>query len=567
MKTSSGFSGQHARIFATTALGLALAACGGGGGSSSGGASVGPPPPPNVPPPPVIVDPIYLVSAASPFANGCDGVAADGTLYVNSEVEPYVTINPQNTNNIVGVWQQDRWSTGGARGLVAGASFDGGKTWSRTPLPFSRCGGGNAGNHADFSRASDPWVSFGPNSIVYAISISFDGGIQAPGSDSAVLASRSLDGGKTWSAPSTLILDGSTFFNDKESITADPKIGNFAYAVWDRLPPQGGGPATFTRTTHGGASWEAARSIYDPGVNSQTLGNEIVVLPNGMLIDLFTQIDSAAGVPQKASAMIIRSADQGVTWSGPIKVADLLAVGAKDPENGSPVRDGADLPQIAVSPSGVLFMTWADGRFSGGVRDGIAITHSSDGGLTWSVPTQLNGSTASEAFEPSVHVRNDGTVTVTYFDFRNDTSTSDLPTILWLARSTDAVSWHESAIAGPFDLENAPVAEGLFVGDYQGLSSLGSVSEPFFVTTNKGNIANRTDVFSAPAVSVTTMFNLVVRALGVTAMPARPFVMTRPFHQRVVENLSHVMDRREVQWRNAIRERQGLPPLGVPERD
>jgi len=242
-------------------------------------------------------------------------------------------------------------------------------------------------------------------------------------------------------------------------------------------------------------------------------------------------------------------------------VADLLAVGARDPETGTLVRDGADLPQMAASPSGVLFMAWADGRFSGGARDGIAVTHSSDGGLTWSTPVRVNGDPAAEAFEPSVHVRSDGTISVTYFDLRNNTTDpATLPTILWLARSTDAINWHESAVAGPFDLGTAPNAEGLFVGDYQGLSSLGSVSEPFFVQTNGGNLNNRTDVFSAPAVSVTTMFNLMVRALGTTARPAPPFQMTADFRKRVSDNLGHVMERREVEWRNSIRKRQGLPP-------
>jgi Neuraminidase (sialidase) len=410
-------------------------------------------------------------------------------------------------------------------------------------------------------------VTFGPNGIVYAISISFDGGIQAPGSDSAVLASRSLDGGRTWSSPSTLIIDGADFFNDKETITADPNIPNFVYAVWDRLPPQGGGPAVFARSEDGGATWEAPRSIYDPGTASQTLGNEIVVLPNGNLVDLFTRIDTAPGGSQTAKAMVIRSTDQGTTWSAPTQVADLFAVGARDPKSGTGVRDGADLPQMAVGPTGVLFTTWADGRFSGGARDGIALSHSADGGLTWSAPVRMNGDASAEAFEPGVHVRNDGTITVTYFDFRNDTTAADLPTILWLARSNDAVNWRESAIAGPFDLENAPFAQGLFIGDYQGLSSLGSVSEPFFVQTNNGSTSNRTDVFSAPAVSVTTMFNLMVRAMGVTAQPAQPFVLTADFRKRVSDNLSHVMERREVEWRNAIRKRQGLPPLQDPERD
>lgn len=539
-----------------------LPGCGGGGGGATAGVGGMTPPPPVVPPPPPIVDPLYMVSAPSPFAANCDGAVADGTLYVNAEVEPYVAVNPQNTNNVVGVWQQDRWSNGGARGLLSGASFDGGRTWRRTPLPFSRCGGGNATNGGDYPRASDAWVSFGPNGIVYASSISFSGDTQIGEPSSAVLTSRSLDGGRTWSNPSALILDGSAFFNDKETITADPIVANFVYAVWDRLPTGKGGPAMFARSIDAGSTWEAARAIYDPGASGQTLGNEIVVLPNGTLVNLFTQINTATDGTTSAEAMIIRSIDKGTTWSAPIKVADLLAVGAKDPETGAPVRDGADLPQMAVSPSGVLYMAWADARFSGGAHDAIAVTRSSDGGTTWSAPVRVNGDASTEAFQPSVHVRSDGTISVTYFDFRNDTTDpATLPTILWLTRSNDVVNWHESAIAGPFDMKTAPSAEGLFVGDYQGLSSLGSVSEPFFVKTNSGNLNNRTDVFSAPAVSVTTMFNLIVRALGTTAQPAPPFRMTVDFRKRVSDNLGHVMERREVEWRNVIRKRQGLPPL------
>src|SRR5206468_837136 len=63
------------------------------------------------------VSPITLVSGPSPYANCTAG--GPGKNYVNAEVEPYVAINPANPNNIVAAWQQDRWSNGGAHGLVA----------------------------------------------------------------------------------------------------------------------------------------------------------------------------------------------------------------------------------------------------------------------------------------------------------------------------------------------------------------------------------------------------------------------------------------------------------------
>src|SRR5205814_10011088 len=138
------------------------------GAGGSGGDNHAPPPRP-------AGDPQFRVSASSPFIAGCDATLASGTLYVNAEVEPMVAVNPRNANNVVGVWQQDRWSNGGARGLLTGVSLDGGRTWTQHMAAFSRCTGGNAANGGDYSRASDPWVSFAPDGTVYQSSLSFNG--------------------------------------------------------------------------------------------------------------------------------------------------------------------------------------------------------------------------------------------------------------------------------------------------------------------------------------------------------------------------------------------------------
>lgn len=542
-------------------LPLALAGCGSGGSSNSGGG--GPPPPP---PPPATFDTQHLVSAASPFADGCEGVNQNGTLYSNAEVEPQVSANPLDSRNLVGSWQQDRWSNGGSRGLQTGASFDGGVTWTRTTLPVSRCGGGNAGNGGDYLRATDPWVSFSPNGVVYQFSLGISGGALQPGSISAMLVLRSTDGGRTWSAPITLILDGDTFFNDKNAITADPTNSNFVYAVWDRLAATGGGPAMMARTSNGGSSWEAAHAIYDPGLNSQTLGNIIAVLPNGTVINLFNQIDTAGNGSLSSHVKIIRSTDHGGSWSAPIQIADLLAVGTRDPDSAAVVRDGASLPEIAVAPSGRLYVVWQDARFSGGARDGIAISRSDDGGLSWSPPAQLNALPAVPAFTPIVHVRADGVVGVSYFDFSSNTSASaTLFTDYWLARSVDGISWGERRVAGPFDLKTAPTAEGLFLGDYQGLTSNGTTFVPFFVQTNSGNLANRTDVFAAPQTTPVTTAAIaavkpaVARTTAIVA-PAAPLAISPEFRQKVHENLVRVLERRAPGWYALQLHRRGITP-------
>lgn len=535
-----------------------LAGCGGGSDSAPAPAPI--PPAPVAPAatlPPLIADAAVRTSGDTPFAVNCTGGTLGGTEYRNAEVEPHAAVNPVNSANIVAVWQQDRWSSGLANGLATATTLDGGATWSRTKAPFTRCAGGNAGNGGDYERATDPWVTFAPNGNAFQMALATQGASLAPGSVSAMLVSRSTDSGQTWSNPATLIRDDSLFFNDKNTITADPTDANYVYAVWDRLAASGGGPAVFARTTDAGNTWEAARSIFDPGPQSQTIGNLIAVLPNGTLVNLFTQLDEGASGQVSATLNVLRSNDKGGSWSAPIRIADLLSIGARDPETGTLIRDGAGLAQIAVAPNGHLFVIWQDARFSGGARDGIALSRSIDGGLTWSAPLQINSEPAVQAFTPSVHVRANGTIGITYYDLRsNTTDPATLPTELMFARSADGVTWQENRLTATFDMSTAPFSRGLFIGDYHALTSANNVFVPVFVRTNSGNLANRTDVFalpmrSLPLAAATPGGN--GRAFRVASV--RVSGPDADFRQRVHEALVHAMDRRVPGWSQRLNPR------------
>lgn len=432
------------------------------------------------------------VSGPSPFAAGCSTSA--GTLYPNAEVEPSVAANPVNPNHLLAMWQQDRWSNGSARGLVSAVSFDGGATWNTQTMAFSRCGGGSASNGGDFDRATDPWVSFGPDGTAWAMALSTSGGSFTTGSASAMLVARSADGGRTWSNAVPLIADTAPYFNDKNAITADPADARFAYAVWDRLHESGNGPAMFARTTDGGATWEPARAILDPGATSQTINNLVVVLADGALVNVTTQLDNVAG-QRRAAIVALRSTDRGATWTAPATVSPNLAVGARDPETGAAIRDGAILFSAAAGPGGSVHVAWQDARFSSGARDAVAYSRSADGGLTWSAPVRVNPDATVAAFTPTVHVLADGTIGVTYFDLRdNTTDRATLPTGYWLARSADGATWTETRLAAPFDLATAPNAGGLFLGDYMGLAGAGTTFLSLFARTT-GEPANRSDIF------------------------------------------------------------------------
>jgi hypothetical protein len=476
---------------------------------------------------------LVQVSGASPIPAGCigdsDAPATSVNVY-NSEVEPWLAVDPSNPMHMVGAWQQDRWNDGGARGLVTAASFDGGATWTIQQITkSSTCTGGN-GNGGGYERASDPWVAIAPDGTTYLMSLSVD---TNPGGfgihPNAMLVMRSPNGGLTWGDPTTLRRDTrESALNDKNSMTADPTDADFAYAVWDRLvgPPGepvspvafehaivGRGPTWFSRTTDGGDSWEDARIIYEPGTNNQTIGNQVVVTASGDLVDAFDQIQTFSNSHKARgfSVAVIRSGNKGETWSKKATIVDHhftfqgLVIDPDDPSpNTQRVRTGDILPEVAADPnSEAIYLVWQDMRF--GPRSSVAFSQSLDGGRTWSPTVKINqtpdlpGDLNDQAFTPVVRVADDGTVTVTYYDFRNNTPDPSLLTDAWAihchsatADCSDPASWtDEVRLTDPsFDMKQAPFARGNFVGDYEGLGTDGTNFFPFWSMPGPGDPAN-----------------------------------------------------------------------------
>ena len=261
----------------------------------------------------------------------------------------------------MGAWQQDRWSNGGSTGQMSAYSNDGGQNWTIPPISpasntgqakFSRCTGGNAQNGGDYERATDPWVSFSPNGVAQQISL----GINDSNVDNAVIASRSEDGGANWRDPVVIKRDNqANFFNDKETITANPHNDDFVYATWQRIvapslnaSARAGERAAafrsfawFARSDDNGVSYDTVKPILDPGNKNQTIGNQIVVLPNGDLVMVFNLIRNTGDVKNRGfTAEVMRSTDNGDTWSNPIVVDRMFPAGVTDPEDGHGVRRG-----------------------------------------------------------------------------------------------------------------------------------------------------------------------------------------------------------------------------------
>jgi hypothetical protein len=332
--------------------------------------------------------------------------------------------------------------------------------------------------------------------------------------DHAMLVTKFDAANGRWLRPRTLIRQQNPdFLNDKNSLTADPNEtdGSHVYGVWDRVgferPRSSGGdffltlqgPTYFARTIDGGRTWEPAHVIFDPGDFRQTLGNQIVVSPvlpgtdsSGQLINIFSLIRNVRSSTQVA---IVRSFDQGTTWSEEIIVDEMFVTGTGDPDPDAEtrrdaIRGGGLIPEAAVDmTNGNIYAVWQDSRFNNFDYDGIVFSRSTDGGTTWSEPIEVNKTPDTgaplnrQAFTPSVAVGPDGTIAVSYYDFRNnDTSVhSRLETDHWLVHChptggtdcTDPADWEESPpIGGTFNMKFAPYARGYFVGDYAGLAGI-----------------------------------------------------------------------------------------------
>lgn len=424
---------------------------------------------------PSLLGPLVELSQPSPVGNCDDGFRLPGTFTLNDATEPAIAVNPQNANNVVA-----SWILGPVQNIISAVSFNGGRTWRQVPIPLTVCSGGS------LIGAGDPGLSFGPNGDLYAVNVA-GMTLAARG----VYINKSTDGGLHWSAPILVPNTGNTS-PDAPTITADRTDARFAYALWHSSADKNQNPAVFTRTTDGGLTWEPARIIYQPAQHSFVDINKVFVLQDGTLVDLvFFYSQAPNGTVKGENLGVLRSTDKGQTWSAPILGPALTQVfqpngsaGTVDPETGQFVHDPGD-PAFAMDPNnGNLYAVWEDARFSNFQYNDIVFSMSSDGGLNWSAPIRVNQTPLNiaplnrQAFLPSVAVLDDGTIGVSYYDFRFNDPNPGLPTDYWMATchasstnpSTIPASWgNETRLtANSFDLESVVIFDETFLGDYVG---------------------------------------------------------------------------------------------------
>ena len=219
------------------------------------------------------------------------------------------------------------------------------------------------------------------------------------------------------------------------------------------------------------------------------------------MFDFFTEISPNGGT----RIGMIRSFDKGATWRGPRYAAAIATVnGVVTPDTQELVRDGSILFDVAVDHrNGNLYLVWQDVRFNG--IDEVAFAMSTDDGDRWSAPIKISKSPRNrnelrgQAFLPSVEVAANGKLVVTYYDFRFDRGDNGEATDYWAVfcdlgqkNCRQSASWGDETrlTDRSFNMLDAPIAGGYFLGDYMGLVAASNVVHPVFGEAVRPDVTN-----------------------------------------------------------------------------
>jgi hypothetical protein len=387
-----------------------------------------------------------IISRDTPLPGSCDGL--------RQETDTMVAADPNQPSHIVATWDVDDHKSN-----VTAVSRDGGKSWKITTVPgISKCTGGSS------DQVVDPFVSIGAGGAAYFATL--------PLSLSGFLVSESADGGSTWATPVTAD-PAAGLTDDLPSVVADQAHNGHVLLTWSRFEYTGsaqtGGDARFSASVDAGQSFSEPVVIHHAPHGKVVLESRLAQMSNGTLLDIFGEAPAEPlTAPQQAFAT--RSTDGGSTWTAPVRITTVGQDPIIDPDTGKPQYNFCCLFGVATAAGGRAYLAYTK---VGGLKSGrVLVAGSTDGGKSWRAPRTV-ASLRAQAFEPALAVAEDGTVGVTWYDFRHDKRRDKtLTTDYWFAYSRDGGNhWRQRHLAGPFNLRSSR-RTGRPLGVYQGLAGL-----------------------------------------------------------------------------------------------
>jgi len=295
---------------------------------------------------------------------------------IDSPGEPQIAVD--SAGNINTVWSDQTTPCGSASCSISiffSRSTDGGATFS-APLNLSN----------DQGTSSTPQIALDPSGNINVI-----WNDNSPGYP-AVLFSRSVDGGHTFSTPKNISAPtGGHLTLERRQIAID-SIGSIN-VVWSGAT----GNIFFSRSTDGGANFSA------PVIAGSGIGNPSIAV-NSASISVVWEASVSGHNPY--DVFFSQSADGGATFSTP-----------KDVSN----PEGAFYEQIAVAPDGSIDIIWNSNcqntfflTCPASPSSDVFFSQSKDSGASFSVPLNLSNTSGISIRDVRMIVEQTGNIDVVW---------------------------------------------------------------------------------------------------------------------------------------------------------
>ena len=399
--------------------------------------------------------------------------------------ETTIAVNPANPLNLVAGANDYRdccvVSGGTLRNDGSGwvyVSMDGGATWINQKLPGLGSTGDPQGVFKKLTSVGDPTIAFGANNTVYYANIGFN---RVDASD-GIFVSVSHDGGLHWDRP-VLVANsgGSTYFNDKLWVGADPNSGKVIIS-WTRFKdnPQYGyieSPIVAATSKNYGASWSSWVDVSGPYKYNQGSvpvygndGNIYVSFEGYVAADNYNDYNIVAKSTDGGKSFTQTVVSRNVDENFPI-------FGGRGVLSGLHFRTNT-FPAFTIDRvTGKLYMAWADNRngdpqmFCDPICAPTSVQvfiQSSTNGVTWSAPVQLTTTTDDKIY-PWV-AANGGNVIVSYYTREFAGSASLQLDFAYIKSNDGGATWSGSTrITEQSSDPGNQFTAGAFIGDYTGV--------------------------------------------------------------------------------------------------
>jgi hypothetical protein len=398
-------------------------------------------------------------------------------------VGPSVAANPRHPGQLLAACQGSPFTP---EFIVTYLSVDGGASWHIGGMPAQPAAG---------PAGDDVTVAFGGDGRGYVCAARSGHGSNLnpahPDANRAVYVWRTDDGGRSFSAPVTLV-EG--VYSDHPWVTAgqgQTPEGHNVYLAW------GSGAShtavDFTRSTNGGESFEPSRRILREARTPSLVsaGPQLAAGRHGLVCavcDWTTQQDSSGDMVGQVVAVC--STDAGRSFAAPVHLGSESAAIALPGD----VRPNSG-PTVAVSPQGdVLYVAFPTHR-PGSAHSDIVVTASHDRGRTWSKLVTATPGDGVIYFQPNLAVDEAGRVAISAFALAN----GRVDEVLLVSRPRQLRFGPPLQVTtAPFDpLGPTTASRGKYgawwIGDWQGIASSAGAFHLVWNDTRTGKL----DLFAA----------------------------------------------------------------------